>query len=336
MSDVRTKRFPFFSTILYTIAVLAAVYIFWLSLKIFFLAFAGVLLATLLYTIGAWVAKKTAIPYKVALLVVLLILATLLVAFFWVATPLISEQLAQLFAELPQSYQTFKELVARYTDGKLLKDENLLSDFIFKNGNLFYQATELFNLTASTIAGFIVFLLLGVYLAFNPFIYIKGFLHLFPQRKRENVEKTLVHLGKTLKWWLFGKLISMAVIGILTVVGLWILNVPLAFILGLLIALMTFIPYLGAILASIPAILVALAQSPTLAFYVIILYVIIHMIEGYGITPFVEQRTVFIPPALTVFVQVILSLLVGFLGLGLASPLTAVLVALFSHLHKRH
>jgi predicted PurR-regulated permease PerM len=57
---------------------------------------------------------------------------------------------------------------------------------------------------------------------------------------------------------------------------------------------------------------------------VVLLYLLIHAMDAYLVTPFIEQRTVSLPPALTVVVQVVLTILFGFLGLALASPITAV------------
>ncbi len=130
-------------------------------------------------------------------------------------------------------------------------------------------------------------------------------------------------MGHTLQWWLIGQVFLMLVIGVLIGLGLWLLKVPLALALAILAGLLTFIPYLGPILSAVPAVLFALTESPTLAFYVALLYIGVQTVESYLLEPIVQRKTVYLPPALTIFSQVVLGVLVGGLGVALALPLVA-------------
>jgi predicted PurR-regulated permease PerM len=126
---------------------------------------------------------------------------------------------------------------------------------------------------------------------------------------------------------------SMIVVGLLTAVGLWALGMPLALTLGLLAALLTFIPNLGPTLAVVPAALLALLQSPTKSLYVILLYLVIQAVESYLLIPLVQRQAVSLPPALTITAQVLLGILVGGFGLVLATPLTAAVMVLVRMLY---
>lgn len=117
----------------------------------------------------------------------------------------------------------------------------------------------------------------------------------------------------------------MFIVGVLTTLGLWFLSIPMALTLGLLAAILTFIPNIGPIISAIPAILIAFTQSPTSAVYVIALYIVIQAVESYVITPLIQGKTIAQPPALVIFSQLIMGLLTGFLGLSLATPLLAAL-----------
>jgi predicted PurR-regulated permease PerM len=86
---------------------------------------------------------------------------------------------------------------------------------------------------------------------------------------------------------------------------------------------LTFIPNIGPVLSVIPAALLALSQDPIKALYVVILYIIVQIIESNLITPMIERNTIKLPPALTITLQLILSVFVGGLGLVLATPLVA-------------
>lgn len=95
----------------------------------------------------------------------------------------------------------------------------------------------------------------------------------------------------------------MAVLGGGTIIGLWVLGVPLAFTLGLFTGLMIFMPYIGSWIAFIPTVLVSLTVGPQTAVYVTIPYLVIHGIEGYVLTPLVQKRAVLLPPVLTILAQ---------------------------------
>lgn len=125
----------------------------------------------------------------------------------------------------------------------------------------------------------------------------------------------------------------MIVIGVLTAIGLWLLGVPMAVTLALIAALLTFIPNIGPILAVVPAALLALLQSPMQVVYVCLLYFGIQTFESYLLTPLVQRRTVSLPPALTIFAQVLAAVLLGGLALSLATPMAAALVVLVRMLY---
>jgi predicted PurR-regulated permease PerM len=93
------------------------------------------------------------------------------------------------------------------------------------------------------------------------------------------------------------------------------------------------VPYLGPVLAGIPAILMAFSESPTTALYVFMLFVLIQSAESYLLSPLVERKTVSLPPALTISMQVLFAVPFGLMGVALASPMTAVLFVLIAMLY---
>jgi predicted PurR-regulated permease PerM len=109
------------------------------------------------------------------------------------------------------------------------------------------------------------------------------------------------------------------------------LGVPLALMLALVAGLLNFVPYIGAILGAVPALMVAFGQSPMQVVWVALLFAAIQSVEGYLLVPYIQQRTVRLPPALTIFSQTVFGTLFGLLGLLLAPALAAaVLVAVRS------
>ena len=121
----------------------------------------------------------------------------------------------------------------------------------------------------------------------------------------------------------------MIAVGIIVTVGLWTLGVPLAGTLGIIAALLTFIPNVGPIVSVVPAVLLAVVISPIKGFLVILLYLLVHFLEGNIITPLLQRQIVRLPPALTMTAQLLLAVVAGPLGLALAAPLTAVAIGTF-------
>jgi len=119
----------------------------------------------------------------------------------------------------------------------------------------------------------------------------------------------------------------------LTWIGLQLIGVPSALVLGLISGVLEFIPYAGAITSSIPAILIGLAQGPETALWVVALYVIVHHVEAYVIQPVIQQFAVEIPAVITLFCLLAFALLFGVIGILLAAPLAVVTYVLVKRLY---
>jgi predicted PurR-regulated permease PerM len=179
----------------------------------------------------------------------------------------------------------------------------------------------------------LVVIIIGLYAAATPTVYINGIVRLLPPSRRQRGRAVLRALGQALRWWLVGRIASMAVVGVLTAIGLWVAGVPLAFVLGLIAALLSFVPYIGPLAAVIPAALVALAEDPTKVIYVFALYGAVQLLESYLITPLIQERAVSIPPAVLIAAQVIMGVLAGAAGVLMATPLAVVLIVLVQMLY---
>jgi predicted PurR-regulated permease PerM len=173
------------------------------------------------------------------------------------------------------------------------------------------------------IGAILVIVFLGIYFAAEAALYANGLIRLFPVARRRRAGEILHETASALWYWMLGRLFSMCVLGVLAILGLWLLGVPLPVALGFLVGILAFIPYLGAFVSAVPAVLLAAATRLDLALYVIILFFGIHLTEGYLLVPLVQRRIVHLPPALTLSAQIILGVLAGFLGLLLATPLVA-------------
>lgn len=301
------------------------------------LIFGAILFAVFLRGLADLLAERTGLGKGLSLAVVGFTLVFAFGAAIYLLAPNVADQIRELRTELPRSIANLRGKLEQTGWGRTILEqipapEEILNDR-GENGETIKQVGRLFSSTISVFLKFVVFVLLSVYLAAEPRLYVNGFLRLFPKSKRKRAEEVLQAIGETLRWWLVGKFCSMIIIGILTTVGLWALGVPLYLTLGLFAAVTSFIPNFGPIIAVVPAALIALANNPITALYVLPLYYFIQVFESYLITPNIERRTVRLPPGLTISTQLVLSVLIGGQGLILATPMVAVATVLVKMLY---
>ncbi len=311
-------------------AVLVALFVYY-AIDVVLLFFGAVLLAIFLRGLADLVNRYTKISEGAAVLLVSVLLLAVLAGAIALLAPSISEQVRHLREELPKSAQQVGAFISQYNWGRtLIAQLPSMSEIMAKidAASLLTSVGGYFSSTVGAIGNFFVMILLAIYLAAEPRFYANGFTKLFPLDARPRVNEILTEIGSTLSWWLIGKTASMIFIGLLTWIGLWILGVPLSLTLGLIAGLLSFIPNFGPIFSAVPAILLAFIESPISAVYVLILFIIVQIIESNLVTPYIERQTVELPPALTVFAQLSLGVIIGGVGLILATPLLAFIVVL--------
>jgi predicted PurR-regulated permease PerM len=149
-----------------------------------------------------------------------------------------------------------------------------------------------------------------------------------PHHARPRAAQVLQAIGVTLQRWLRAQLIAMAVIGVVTTLGLWALDVKAALALGIIAGLLEFIPLVGPLLSAIPAVAMGFLDSPQKALMVILLYTGIQLLENHILIPIVMKEGVDLPPVLTIIGLSMMAVVFGFLGMLVAVPLlAAILVA---------
>lgn len=118
----------------------------------------------------------------------------------------------------------------------------------------------------------------------------------------------------------------MMVVGTLTTLAMRILGIPMALSLGVIAGLFSFVPYIGPVLSALPAILIAALQGSSQMLYVTLAYLIVQLLESYVITPLIHQRTVSLPPAVLLTLQLVIGVLLGPIGVVIATPLGVVVI----------
>ena len=307
----------------------------WSSYQILLAFFAGLLFTIFLHRIARSVHRLVPMPQPVA---VLLVLAFLLIAAAGVGLLFASTVIGQL-TELTQRLPAAREKVVTIFQQfdayrQLVPNLNAQASQALARGSstVFTRVTSTVSNFTAIVVALGVALVMGIYGALEPQFYLRGFLALVPPHRRSLVLRTLRALEETLWKWLLGRLITMVVIGTLTTLALTAFGIPLAMILGLLAGILAIVPYLGAILSAVPALLIGFSESPQTALTILIIFIGVQIVEGNFITPMVERRVVRLPPALTIGVQLLLGGITGVFGIMLASPLTAAAAAVVKSL----
>ena len=301
------------------------------TFDVILLIFAASLIAIFLRGLASLVGRYVPVGEGWLVLIVTILLVAILAGAISLLAPDVAEQVRHLRQELPQSAEKTAAVISQYGWGRALLEQLPSVDQIRENigtSELLRGVGGFFSSTVGAVGNFFIVVLLAIYLASEPKFYIHGFQKLFPKHRRERVGEVLSAVGVTLEWWLIGKVASMIFIGLLTWVGLSILGIPLALTLGLLAGLLSFIPNFGPIISAIPAVMLAFIISPITSVYVIGLYVGVQLVESNVVTPLIERETIELPPALTIVFQLALAVLVGGLGLVLATPLLAAIMVL--------
>jgi predicted PurR-regulated permease PerM len=304
---------------------------FFVAFDILLMVFAASLLAIFLRGLADILGRWVRLGEGWLVLIVSLLLVAVLAGGIALLAPSVAEQVRHLREELPRSAQAAADYVAQFGWGRALIDQLPGAETIRENVNpsmLLSGVSGIFSSTVGAVVNFFIVVLLAIYIAVEPRLYIRGMIKLFPKHRRHRATQVVWAVGDTLRWWLIGKFASMLFIGVLTWIGLSILGVPLALTLGLIAGLLSFIPNFGPILSAIPALLLAFIDRPVMAVYVLALYVGVQLVESNIVTPLIERETVELPPALTIAFQLAMAILIGGLGLVLATPLLAVILVL--------
>lgn len=343
--ETTRSHWAFATRVLIVVGIIVAVglllTLLYFAFQIFLVLFAAVLFAVFLSSLTTWLSEHTPLPYGLSLAVVCLLLVGIWVGFFIWLAPQLSQQAQELSEQLPKSLEQLREQVQKLPFGEKIisRIPNSPQEFLQnqsesgQGGKLAQRAFTFFSATFGVLVDFIIILVLGIYIASNPSYMKEGVVRLVPIPKRDRAREVMDTLGFTLWGWLKGTFLSMIIIGIIITVGLSVIGIPLALLLGVFAGLMEFIPNIGPFIAGLPAVLLALTVDPTKALYVVGLFVVVQSLESYVLTPLVQKHVIDLPPILTITAQLIMGLLAGFMGLLLAMPLIAVLMVLVKMLY---
>lgn len=311
------------------VAVAAAVY---RASDLLILAFGSVLGAVAIHAVADLYHDRLRLPERAALPAAMVTLLSLGGALIWLIAvgfrrqietlvvngPAIVDRFAAQLSVSPVGARIVDAMEAAFAGSRIARDI----------GGLATGAGELLLNTLLVLVG-------SIFFAASPATYQRGLLLLMPQPKRPAFEDAMFDTAATLRLWLRAQLIQMTSMGVMVGLGLWAAGVPSAAMLGLLTGLSEFIPYIGPVVAMLPALGLAATQGSDALLGTLGVYAAVRLVQTNLVTPFVTGRVVSIPPAVTLFAIIAIGALFGVFGLFFSAALVVVAFTLVRSLFLR-
>ena len=302
----------------------------WSLRNVALLCFGAVIAAAFLRSLAEPLARRTGLSSRIAILLVIVAMAALLAAAVWLMGQPLLDQLQELRNTVPKAWTTALEWAQRQPLGQRLLDwASAAADLKVP----WARVAGVASAATAAVGDVFLVLLLGVYLALDPRLYLKGSLQLVPPAHRLLVGSALTASGDALQRWLLGQGVTMLIVGTTVGLGLAVLGMPLAAAVGFISGLLEFVPFFGAIASALLGTLLAFAQGPTQALYVGIFFFVIQQLEGNLVVPLVQRWAAHLPPVLSLLAVVIFGSLFGVEGIVLGTPLMVVLIVLVKKLY---
>ena len=317
---------------LIAVALAAGLFLAWMAADALLLLFAGVLFAALLDACTRGLSSILPIHRGFNLAIVSIAIALALAGLMFWSGFSVATQINDLVRALNQQLHALEKGMAALgvtssaggAGGGSHSVIGQVSRLLFPNPNqLFGEARNAFTLAVGGIGEAVIVVLIGLFVAVDPALYRRGIVELMPAHRRVEAALILDETALYLRRWLVGQLAAMLLLAVLTTIMLAAAGVPNPVLLGIQAGLFNFIPYLGAIIAGAPILLMTLPLGTTTLLIVLGLYTVIHVGIGYAVMPLIQKEAVHLPPALTLASLVLFGVLFGVASVAVATPLVA-------------
>jgi predicted PurR-regulated permease PerM len=332
-------RAPKFQTLLVTLVLLALVLataeLLVPALSVILLTFAGLLFGVFVHGLSEWLANHSSASYRTSYLVVVaLLLLVIGVGCFYLGSQVVTRA-DELWTKLQTTVDSADNPppANQWLREHLPNVSQLQKQLTDSTSAILPKMFQGLQWLGWTITGALVIFFIGLYAAYEPQLYRAGLVRLVSIDRRPRMNEVLDQLKRSLGRWIVGRFVSMTIVGLLTAIAMWLLGVPLPVSLGVLAALLTFIPNIGPLLAAIPQLLLAADLGTQTVFYVLLFNLILQTVESYMITPVVQRHEVSLPPILTIAAQLLMGVVAGIIGVMMAAPLVVVAMVLVQMLY---
>jgi predicted PurR-regulated permease PerM len=271
------------------------------------------------------------VPRWAAILAVYLSILLVVVVLGLLIIPTLVEQARQLYDDGPRYFQQAQQVLV---DSGLLRRPMTVEEAVESvppdaniARNVAWGVIGLFGAMLATLT----VVILSFYFLVEGGTVLNGFVRFFPIERREEVRTTAHEITLRVSAWLTGQLLLAGLVGGITAVGLWLMGVPYFYVLALMAAVGEFIPYIGPLIAAVPAVALGFTESPRLGLGVVAFYVALQQLESYVLQPKIMSAKLDISPISVLIGVMIAYPLFGIIGVILAVPTTGIVMLIFDH-----
>lgn len=280
--------------------------------------------------------QRYRMPRALSVILVYVGVLALLAASVTILVPVLAEQTIQLAQTLPhavtvvQSWvgETFlvsSSTVVHQVQSALLQFGNELGTVGL---NVVQQTSTVFTGLVSVLLVFVI----ALYLVMEQNALGKFFHIVVPEAHHAYVDQVISRVHYKIGRWVLGQVTLAVIMGVAAASGLWLLGVPYALALGLLVGIFELVPVIGPIVAAIPGVIIAFTQSWWLGVVVLVFYILIQQAENHILIPHIMSRVTGLNPLVTLLAVLLGARLLGVAGIILAVPVATIMDVLLSDL----
>lgn len=288
--------------------------------------------------------EKRDMPRTGAILVTYAIVTCVLLIIIYAALPSLTKELEQIGAGLPEKGEQLEEAV-RDTLSKIRRSQladmaGHLVDVIFRRvevitGALAKKLTDLIFSLFGSVFNVVLAPFLAFYILRDIDTIRESVISWLPKAWREHAIELAQRIDHVVGGFIRSQLIVSLVIGTSVAGGLMLLGVKYALFLGVLTGVADIIPYFGPVVSAVPAIAIALMQSPMKAVYALVLLVIVQQLESGLIAPKIVGDQVGLHPLSVIFAVLAGGELMGIFGMLVAVPVAATVKVIFTYVGEK-
>lgn len=312
----------------------AAALLLWTLSTVLLVTFAAVLIAIVLSAIARPITRYVRIPRAGAILIATALLLLLVGWPFFLFGSRLWTQFDELAVDIPNTIDGIKQSIESHPSVLLLERLSFPFDMTAIARPVTAHLTRVIASIGNLLAYATLLVFAAVYFALSPSLYVEGAMRFVPADFQERTRRFLVRGAYLLRVWLSTQLVVVVLNAAFTGIGLWLFGIEEAAALAMLAGLLSFIPYVGTIVAMLIAALAVLPQGVTLSLYVLLVFSLASAVEGYLVTPYIQSRTLSMAPVVLIVAIFAFGALFGTIGIILAAPLTVVIMAAIDTFYK--
>ncbi len=292
--------------------------------------------------------EKRGFSKAFSIFIVYIILFLFLFSFIFLLIPASVDQLNTLIGELPHLTQNIKKVILDLLTPKMVNINPKMVEDVSKNvdnvlkdlqiGLMDYtklivmKITSIFSLIVfgSILVPFVLF-----YFLVDLDLFKKNFVSYIPPARRDEVFGIIEDVDKMLSKFIRGRVFTSIIVGILETLGLYLLGIKFALIVGVVSGILNFIPFIGPVIGTFIAILFSLERFSLIKILeIIILYIVVNQIESFVLNPRILGKELDLHPLTVILSFLFFGKMFGFLGILLAVPMMSLVKVLFNHYLK--